>query len=72
MNLGANSNPSALAAAILNFLVVFGVQVIFKVEEIINQNRYPDFFECLKIAVNSLTVTIVFYGYNKLKTSEAK
>ena len=54
-----------------NFLLVFGVQIAFKIDEIINTMQYPTIFECVKILSNSLVITLIFYGYNK-KTEKWK
>ena len=53
-----------------NFLLIFGVQIVFKLDEIINTGKLPSSFECIKILSNSLVITLIFYGYNKATTKE--
>lgn len=64
--LGFSNKGNNLKLIVLNFLLVFGVQVAFKLDDIINLGAYPSGFEFIKVLSNSLVITIVFYGYNKL------
>ena len=72
MNLGFSNNGNNWKLVIGNFLITFGVQAVFKLEEIINQGRYPTEFECCKIGINSLAITLIFYGYNRYKNHKAE
>jgi hypothetical protein len=45
---------------------MLGVQIAFKFDEIINTGNMPSEFEFIKIASNSLVITLIFYGYNKI------
>ena len=49
-----------------NFFLVFLVQIAFKLDDVINAGNYPTTFECIKLLSNSLVITLIFYGYNKL------
>lgn len=70
-NLGLSNVGNNWKLILANFLLMFGVQVAFKFDEIINTGSYPSGFEMVKIASNSLIVTLIFYGYNKHKENTA-
>lgn len=64
--LGLSAVGNNWKIAVGNFLAVFGVQAAFKLDEIINAGKYPSEFELVKLVSNSLIITLVFAGYNKL------
>ena len=70
--LGLSSKGNNWKLILGNFLLIFGVQIAFKLDEIINTMQYPTVFECVKIVSNSLVITLVFYGYNKMTEKEKK
>ena len=67
LGLGFNNWKMALG----NFLIVFGTQAAFKIDDILNTGTYPTAFELAKLLSNSLIITLIFYGYNRqLKKAE--
>lgn len=64
--LGLSAYGNNWKLAIGNFLLIFGVQIAFKLDEIINTGTYPTEFEVVKVISNSLVITLIFAGYNKL------
>jgi hypothetical protein len=68
--LGLSAYGNNWKLALGNFLLIFGVQIAFKFDEIINTGALPTQFECVKIASNSLVLTLIFYGYNKYMSKE--
>jgi hypothetical protein len=64
--LGLSSMGNSWKLYVANFLVMFGVQIAFKFDEIINTGNLPSQFEFIKIVSNSLVITLIFYGYNKI------
>ncbi len=64
--LGLSRKGNNLKLAVANFLLIFGVQIAFKIDEILNTGRLPTEFEFVKVVSNSLVITLIFYGYNKL------
>lgn len=68
--LGLSSKGNNWRLIVGNFLLVFGVQLAFKFDEIVNAGALPTPFEFVKIASNSLVITFIFYGYNKITTKE--
>lgn len=68
LGLGKNNWKMALG----NFIIIFGTQIAFKIDDILNLGRYPTTFELVKIGSNSLIITLIFYGYNRQKNSGKK
>lgn len=64
--LGLSSMSNTWKLHVANFLIMLGVQIAFKFDEIINTGNMPSEFEFIKIASNSLVITLIFYGYNKI------
>jgi len=64
--LGFSVKGNNLKLVIANFLLIFGVQTAFKLDEIINTGKLPTEFELIKIVSNSIVITLIFFGYNKL------
>ena len=64
-NLGLSNAGNNWKLILGNFLLIFGVQIAFKLDEIINTGTYPTEFEFVKVLSNSLVITLIFYGYNK-------
>lgn len=62
LGLGRNNWKMSLG----NFLIIFGVQVAFKVDDYLTTLCLPSPIECAKIISNSLVITLIFYGYNRL------
>ena len=65
--LGFSTKGNNLKLIIANFILIFGVQTVFKLDEIINAGKLPTEFELIKIVSNSIVITLIFFGYNKLK-----
>lgn len=61
MGIGNNNWKVALA----NFLIIFAVQVIFGLQDLM-QTDIPEIFPFLKMIVNAAVATLIFYGYNKV------
>jgi len=70
--LGLSAKGNNWKLALGNFLLIFGVQIAFKIDEIINTGRLPTEFEFVKVLSNSLVITLIFYGYNKMTAKEKK
>jgi len=64
--LGFSVKGNNFKLVIANFLLIFGVQTAFKLDEVINTGKLPTEFELIKIVSNSIVITLIFFGYNKL------
>ena len=69
MALGFGKNNKL--ASLGNFLVMFGVQFVFALDEALNVGgELPSPYAILKMGTSSAVVTLLFYGYNKVKNKE--
>lgn len=71
-NLGLSNVGNNWKLIVGNFLVMFGTQMAFKINDVLNTGVYPSGFEVVKVISNSLVVTLIFYGYNKWTEKKAE
>ena len=67
MNLGLSEIGNNWKLVIGNFIILFLVQLVLNFNDIFNGpiENWPTNWELCKITLNSLTVTLIFYGFNK-------
>lgn len=68
--LGLSSKGNNWKLVVANFLVMFMVQMAFPINDILNSGIYPEIFDIVKIASNSLVTTLIFYGFNRARAKE--
>lgn len=64
-----NSIPDEVTA-IKNFVVIFGIQLAFSLDELLANGSFPTAFELCQTTLSSLVITLAMYGYNKYKANK--
>ena len=66
MGLGINESGNNWKYVLCNFIVVLVAQVIFSVNDLMNEpGVWPGAWFIVKAVLTSATATLIFYGYNK-------
>jgi len=67
MGLGMNQIGNNWKYALGNFIVMFVVQLIFQMNDLLSTPElYPSMWQVLKCVTTSAVATLIFAGYNKL------
>jgi len=65
MNVGISNEGNNWKMVMLNFLVVFFAQFVFKLYDLLSTNEFPEPFECYQALITAAVATLAFYGVNK-------
>lgn len=73
MGLGANPNGNNWKYAFINFCTIFGTQLLFNLNDLMNSpGEWPGMWFICKTVLTSAVATLIFAGFNKLTVKKVE